>query len=134
MYECVGPCHHLDGTVLLANVAADDLDAVAAEIDDGSAPGLLLVPEPCAVGAGMSLTGSHPGDVSDRTGFYRSECFERLWRVDEIFEVPGEDACRLDPVEDPLRLFGGAGERFGTEYGLSGFGDQVDDLFVEEVR
>ena len=37
--EGVGPAHHLDGPVVLPDEVADDLDAVATEVDDCAAPG-----------------------------------------------------------------------------------------------
>jgi hypothetical protein len=42
----VGVAQHLDRPVLLADEVADDLDAVAAEVDDGAAARQPAVPEP----------------------------------------------------------------------------------------
>ena len=81
VHEGVGPGHDLDRPVVLADEAADDLDAVAAEVDDGAAAGLLLVPEPGAVRAGMGLPGAHPGDVADGAALDGGDRLEGLGGV-----------------------------------------------------
>ena len=66
--ERVGRAHDLDRPVALADEAADDLDAVAAEVDDRAAAGQPAVPEPGAVGPRMRLARADPGDLADRAG------------------------------------------------------------------
>src|SRR5690606_29060514 len=56
----VGPAHHLDGADVATDIVARDLDTVAREIEDGPAAGLVLVPEPVAVRAGMRLARPRP--------------------------------------------------------------------------
>ena len=56
------------GPVLLADEVADDLDAVAAEVDDRPAARLLRVPEPRAVRAGMRLARARPHHLADLAG------------------------------------------------------------------
>ena len=53
------------GRFPLPDEVADDLDAVTPEVDDRAAAGLLLVPEPGAVRAGMGLARARPGHVAD---------------------------------------------------------------------
>ena len=97
MDERVRPAHHLDGPVLLAHVRADDLDAVAAEIDDRAAARLRRVPEPRAVWAGVSLARARPQHVADLPCLHRGDRLQRLRRVDEILEIAAEDARHARP-------------------------------------
>src|SRR3954454_6858790 len=90
MDERVGMAHHLDGPVPLADEVADDLDAVAAEVDDRAASGEPAVPEPRRVRAGVGLARPHPGDVADAAGPHGGDRLERLGRVAEVLEVTGE--------------------------------------------
>ena len=59
---------HITSTrpVVLADEVADDLDAVAAEVDDRPAARLLRVPEPRAVRAGVRLARARPRHLADR--------------------------------------------------------------------
>ena len=134
MDERVGPAHHLDGPVLLAHVGADDLDAVAAEVDDRPAARLRRVPEPGAVRAGMRLARARPEDVADLARLHGRDRLQRLRRVDEILEVAAEDAGALDRVEHPLRLLGRARERLRAEHRLAVLRAELDRLLVQLVR
>ena len=127
------PAHHLDWTVALADVAADDLDAVAAEVDDAAATGLTGIPEPGAVRTRMGLPAAHPQHVADRPGAHGRQRLQRLRGVDEVLQIAGEDAGRLDEIEDPLGLLGGAGERFGAQHRLAGGRRRGDRLLVHVV-
>ena len=51
-----------------------------------------------------------------------SERLERLGRVDEVLEVPGEDAGLLHRLEHLQGLGRGPAERLGAEDGLAGAG------------
>jgi hypothetical protein len=53
--ERVRVAHHLERPVPLAGEVADDLDAVAAEVDDRAATGQAAVPEPGRMRSGMGL-------------------------------------------------------------------------------
>ena len=130
----VGRAHHLDRPVALAHEVADDLDAVAAEVDDRAAAGQATVPEPGAVRPGMGLAGADPGDVADRAVLDRLDRLERLRRVAQVLEVAAEDAGLLDRLEHPARLLGRPTERLGAQDGLAGRGRQPDRLLVEVVR
>src|SRR6185312_837503 len=101
--------------VLLADERADDLDAVAAEVDDGAAAGLLRVPEPRAVRPRVRLARARPRDVADLPGAHRRDRLQRLRRVGEVLEVAREHAGALDRVEDPLRLVRVPRERLRAE-------------------
>src|SRR4029077_6619595 len=106
---------HLDRPVPLADEVADDLDAVAAEVDDRAAAGQPAVPEPCGMWAGMRLARAHPGDVADRAVLDRGDRLERLGRVAQVLEVATEDAGRLDHLEHPARFLGRPAERLGAQ-------------------
>ena len=62
----VGPHSDFDRSNVFADEAADDLDAVAAEVDDRAAAGKLLVPEPIAVGPGVRFARADPEDLAER--------------------------------------------------------------------
>src|SRR5581483_10629585 len=130
----VRPGGDLDRAVALADVAADDLDAMAAEIDDGASARLLRIPEPRGVRAGVRLARTRPRHVADLTAAHSRDGLERLRRVDEILEVPREDSGALCRVEDAFRLLGVAGERLRAEHGLAVLRAQLDRLEVEVVR
>jgi hypothetical protein len=66
--EGVGRAHDLDRPVSLADEVADDLDAVAAEVDNGAAARQPAVPEPRAVRARMRLARPDPGHVAQGAG------------------------------------------------------------------
>ena len=60
------------------------------------AAGLLGVPEPGAVRARVRLPAAHPHHVADGPGADGGDRLDRLRGVDEVLEVAGEDAGRLD--------------------------------------
>ena len=62
----------------------------------------------------------------------RGEGLERLRRVDQVFEVAGEDARLLDGLEHPPRLGGRAAERLGAQDGLARRG-RADGFLVQIV-
>ena len=82
----------------------------------------------------MRLARPDPRHVPDRPALDGRDGLEGLGRVDEVFQVPGEDPGRLDGLEHPLRLFCVPAERLGAQHGLARLGDQCDGLLVEEVR
>ena len=131
--ERVGVAHDLDRPVPLADEVADDLDAVAAEVDDRAAAGQPPVPEPRRVRPRMRLSRTDPGHVADRPVRRRLDRLERLRRVAQVLEVAAEDAGRLDDVEHPLRLLGRPAERLRAQDGLAGLRGQPDGLLVQEV-
>ena len=93
MHQRVGPAHHLDGPVALADVAADDLDAVAAEVDDRAAAGLLARPRTRRCAGRVRLAASAPTCTSPiAPALHRRDRLQRLRRVDEVLEVAAEDA------------------------------------------
>ena len=132
--EGVGPAHHLDGAVAFADEGADDLDAVAAHVDDGAAAGLLEVPEPRAVRPRVRLARADPQDIAQGPALHRRDGLQRLRGIDEVFEVAVEDAGLFDEIEHPLRLFGRAPERLRAKHGLAGFGGELHSLLVQMVR
>ena len=134
MDQRVGVAQHLDRPVPLADEVADDLDAVAAEVDDGAAAGQPAVPEPRAVRPGMGLARTDPGHVADRAGLHRREGLERLGRVAQVLEVAAEDPRVLHGLEHPGGLVRGPAQRLGAQHGLAGLRDGGDGLLVEEVR
>src|SRR4029079_6760259 len=87
MDEGVGRAEDLDRPVPLADEAPDDLDAVAAEVDDRAATGQPAVPEPRAVVPGVRLARADPGHVADRAVAHALDGLQRLRRVAEILEV-----------------------------------------------
>ena len=135
MDERVGPAHHLDGPVLLAHVGADDLDAVAAEIDDRRhrRPAPRPRTRRCADRGGSRASAPRGRPRFDRPE-RRPTRLQRLGRVDEILEVAAEDACALDRVEHPLRLLGRPRERLRAEHRFPVPRAQLDRLLVQLVR
>ena len=81
----------------------------------------------------MRLASTHPGDVADGAVLCRSHGLERLGRVDQVLEVPAEDAGLLDRVEHALGLSRVATQRLGHQHGLAGLGHGGDRLLVKEV-
>ncbi len=124
---------HLDRPVVLADVVANDLDAVAAKVDDRPAAGQSAVPEPRRVRAGMGFAGAHPGDVADGSRAHCLDRLERLGRVAQVLEVAAEHARLFDRLEHPSRLVGVAAERLGAQHRLAGCGGQRDCLLVQKV-
>src|SRR5262245_29878923 len=122
MYQRVGPRHDLDRPIALADEVANDLDAMAPEVDDGPAARLALVPEPGAVRPGMGLPRSDPRDITDRSRPDRIDRLEGLGRVAEILQIAGEYARRLHLVQDSLGLFATSCQRFGAKDRLPGLG------------
>ena len=96
VHERVRVAQDLDRPVPLAHEVADDLDAVAAEVDDRAAAGQPAVPEPGAVRPGMGLARPDPRHVADGTRADRRDRLERLGRVAQVLEIAAEDARRLD--------------------------------------
>ena len=115
VHERIRPAHHLERAVALPDEVADDLDAVAPEIDDGSSTRQPAVPEPGRVRSRMGLPGPDPGDVSDRSSIDGGDRLERLGRVAEIFQITGEDPCLLDGVENPFGFLGRSGQRLRAQ-------------------
>ncbi len=134
VHQRVGPAHDLDGPVGLADEAADDLDAVAAHVDDRAPAGELRIPEPGAVRAGVRLAAADPERLPDRAVPHRLQRLERFRRIDQILQIAGEDARSLDRLQHLLSLLGLAPERLGAEDGLAGPGGLEHDVAVEEVR
>src|SRR3712207_4936030 len=120
VHEGVGVAHDLDRPVPLADEVADDLDAVAAEVDDRAATGQSAVPEPRRVRSRMGLTRSHPGHLADRSVAYRLDGLERLRRVAQVLEVAREHAGLLHRLEHAPRLVGVAAQRLRAEHRLAG--------------
>ena len=133
VHERVDPREHLDGPVALAHEAADDLDAVAAEVDDRAAARLPPVPEPRRMRTRMCLPRARPRDGSDVPGLHRLHGLQRLRCVGEVLEVAGEHAGALDRVEDALRLLGVARERLRAENRFPVPRAQLDRLLVHVV-
>ena len=100
----------------------------------GAAAGLLRVPEPGAVRAGMRLARARPEHLADLARLHGRDRLQRLRRVDEVLEVAAEDARALDGVEHPLRLLGGARERLRAEDRLAVLRAELDGLLVQLVR
>src|SRR4029079_1705208 len=102
--ERVSRAHHLDRPISLTDEVPDDLDAVAAEVDDRAAAGQPAVPEPGAVRTGMRLARPDPGHVADRPALDRLDRLQRLRRVAQVLEVAREDARLFDCLEHPARF------------------------------
>ncbi len=133
MHLCVAPAHHLHRAHLFANVVAADFDAVAGQIDDCAAAGLLLVPEPVAVGAGVRLPRAGPEHLAQRAVLHGLHRFERLRRVDQILQIAVKDARLLNHVENAFGLGGGTRQRLGAEHGLARLARQAHGLLVQVV-
>ncbi len=134
MDERVRVAHDLDRPVPLADEVADDLDAVAAEVDDRAAACQPAIPEPRGMRSWMRLARADPRHVADRPAFHSRDRLEGLRRVDEILQVAGEHARRLDGLEHPLGLVRVPAERLGAQHGLARPRGQRDRLLVEEIR
>ena len=134
MDERVGVAHDLDRPVALANEPADDLDAVAPEVDDRATTGQPAVPEPRGVRSRVRLARADPGDVSDRSARDGSHCLERLRCVAEVLEVATEDSGALYRLEDSPRLVGVAAEWLRDEDRLARGDGRLDRLDVQVVR
>ena len=133
VHQRVGPAHHLHGPVSLADEVADDLDAVAAEIDDRAAAGEPMVPEPRSVRPRMRFARPHPGHLTDRALAHRRNRLQRLRRVAQVLEVTGEDARVLDHLQHPPCLVGGAPERLGAQDRLARPRGHGDGLLVQVI-
>ena len=133
VHQRVRVAHDLDGAIALAHEAAADLDAVAAQVDDGAAAGQAMVPEPGRMGAGVGLPGAHPGDVTDGSVLHGLDGLERLGGVDQVLQVAAEDTGLLDRLQHALGLIRGAPQGLGHEHGLAGPRDRADGLLVQEV-
>ena len=129
----VGGAHDLHRPVPLAHEVADDLDAVAAKVDDGAAARKPPVPEPRAVRAGVRLAGADPGHVAQGAVLNGLDGLERLGRVAEVLEVAAKDPRLLHGLQHSAGLVRGPAERLGAEHGLAGLGDGLDGLLVEVV-
>ena len=112
---CVGPAHDLDGPDVFADEAADDFDAVAAEVDDGAAAGLFEIPEPVAMGAGVGFTGAGPGYMTQCALLNGGDSLEGLGRVAEVFEIAAKDTRGFDLVHHSFGFGGVAAEGLGAE-------------------
>jgi len=134
VHERVRGAHDLDRPVPLADEVADDLDAVAAEVDDGAAAGEPAVPEPGAVGARMRLAGADPGHVTQGTVLDGLDRLEGLGRVAQVLEIAAEHPGLLDGLEHPPGLVGGSAKGLRAQDGLAGRGHRLDGLLVEVVR
>jgi hypothetical protein len=132
--ERVSVAEDLDRPVPLADEAPDDLDAVAAKVDDRAAAGQPPVPEPRRVGTRMRLARPDPRHVADRPALHRRDGLQGLGRVAEVLEVPAEDPGRLDRLEHPLGFLRRPTERLRAQDRLARLGHQPDDLLVQEVR
>ena len=133
VHERGGCAQHLDGAVCLAGEVADDLDAVAAQVDNRTASGQPAIPKPRGVWAGMGLPRPYPGHVADRPIANRADSLERFGRVAQVLKVAGKDARPLDRGEHPLSLRRGPPERFGAENRLAGLRGGGHRLLVEMV-
>ena len=134
VHEGVGVAHDLDRPVPLAHEVANDLDAVAAEVDDRPTAGEPTVPEPGRVRSGMGLARTDPGDVAERATLDGLEGLERLRRVAQVLEVAAEDAGLLDRLEDLPGLLGVAAERLRAQHRLARRRCRRHRLHVEVVR
>ncbi len=134
VHERVGVAHDLDRPVPLSDEVANDLDAVAAEVDDGPATGEPPIPEPGGVRPGMGFARADPGDVAQCSILDRLEGLERLRRVAQVLEIATEDTGLLDRLQDLLSLLGIASEWLGAQHRLTGRRCRRHRLHVEVVR
>src|SRR4051794_37877513 len=102
MHKRVGPTHHLDWAVAFAGEAADDLGAVAPQIDDRPTAGLSGIPKPGAMRARVGLARAHPQHITQRAELDRDDRLDRFGRVYQIFEIARKDAGALDNIEHQL--------------------------------
>ena len=133
MDQRVGVTQHLDRPIPLADEVADDLDAVAAKVDDRAAARQPAIPEPGRMGSRVGLTRADPRDVADRALGRRLDRLERLRRVTQVLEVATEDARRLYRRQHPAGFLGRASERLRAQDGLARGRRQPDRLLVQEV-
>ncbi len=131
--ERVGPAHQFDRSIVLADEVADDLDAMATEIDDGAPARQAPVPKPRRMRAGVGLPRSDPGDIAHRASFDGADGLERLGGITKVLEVSGEHPRLLDAVEDPLRFLGRASQWLGAENRFAGRGREGNRFLVEMV-
>ncbi len=133
MHQRIGPTHHLDRAIVLAHKAADDLGAMAAQVDDRPTACQFGIPEPGAVRAGVGFTRAHPQHIAERPGFDRAERLEGLGGIDQIFEIAREDPGPLDGIEHLFSFGGSAPQRLGAQHRLArcrGHRDGLDMLGV----
>ena len=133
MDQGVGPTQDLPGVDLFAHEAADDLDAVAAQVDDGAAAGLGRVPEPGAVGSRMGFPGTDPENPAQGARPHRFQRLQRLGRVDQILQVAGKDARLLHRLQHAPGFGAGPGQRLGAQDRLARTGGQLHRFFVQVV-
>src|SRR5690606_22256782 len=133
VHERVCPAHDLERTVILPHEIPDDLDAVAAQIDEGATACVVAVPEPRGMGAWMCLTRAHPEYVSDGTVSHAPHGLQCFRCVHEVLEIAGEDAGLLHRVQHALRFIGGASKGLRAEDGFPGLRTHHHGLFVQVV-
>src|SRR5579883_387504 len=134
MHLGIGPAHDLKRPDVLADEGAADLDAVAAEVDDGTATRLLDIPEPGAMGSGVRLARARPQDLAEGAGPYGLNGLLRFGGVDEVFQVAMKDAGLLHDLQHVAGFAGVTGQRLGTQDRLAGLRGQFDGLFVLVIR
>ena len=136
VHHRVVPAHHLDRPVVLAHIAADDLDAVAPQIDDRASAGLFGIEEPGAVGTGVRLPRACHQHVPDGAVLHGLDRLQGLGGVDQVLKVPVEDAGILDHLQNLRRFGSAAGQRLGAENRLDvrGLHRLLHHLQVHEVR
>ena len=102
----VGPAHDLHGPHPLAHEGPPDLDAVAAHVHDGAAPGGFRVPEPGAVRPGVGLAGAGPQHPAHRAGGHRLGRLQHLGVVDQVLQVAVEHPGLLHGLQHLARVPG----------------------------
>src|SRR5205814_5576999 len=105
-----------DRAVPLPDEAPDDLDAVAAEVDDRPATGQPPIPEPGTVRTGVRLARPDPGHVAEGPACHGRDRLERLRRIAEVLEIAAEYAGPLDRIEDPAGLLVRPPERLRLQH------------------
>jgi hypothetical protein len=105
----VGQTHHFDRPDALADEAADDLDAVAGQVDDGPAAGQFLVPKPGAVRPGMGLPRPDPEDLAECSPLDRSDRLQSFRRIDQVLKIAGEHTGLVHDLHDLQGFAGAAG-------------------------
>ena len=118
----IGPTHDLHRAHVLADVVARNFHAVAAQIEDGAAARLGLVPKPVGVRAGVRFAGPRPQDFAECPALDGFQRFQELGRVAQVLQVAGKNARLFHRFQHLQTFLGVASERFGGHHGLFVFG------------
>src|SRR5690606_17144251 len=100
----IGPAHHFNRFDILADVGAGDLHAVASEVKNTSTAGLLEVPEPVAVGAGVRFARFGPQDSAQGAVLHALIGFDKLGSIDEVFQISIKDAGLFHRLQHAFRF------------------------------